>query len=147
MKAFKIGRSRRNDVVIDHGSVSREHAELIATDTGRYHLTDCGSANGTYRRKKGAWSAVRQEFVAPDEPILLGEYETTPRKLALGLPPEKRALFVPPGELAVIEAALPPGERAAGRGGAMLRRTPQDDLPSGKVERDPETGAVIRSRE
>ncbi len=145
MKAFKIGRSRTSDVIIDHASVSRDHAELVATDQGRYYLTDCDSANGTYRKKKGGWSQVRQEYVAPDEPIILGEYETTARQLARGLPTAKRRLFIPADELRFVEDAPAAGAAAVDADGVLAVATPQDDLPRGKVERDPETGEIIRS--
>ncbi|MDJ0948649.1 MAG: FHA domain-containing protein [Alphaproteobacteria bacterium] len=156
MKAFRIGRSRKNDVIIDHNSVSREHCELVATDEGRYYLTDCNSANGTFRRKKGEWTRIRQEFVAPDEPIRLGEYETTARNLARELPYALRARFIPVGELRAIEAGESGvGQRRTKESGVRQRRTnkaevvvkpsPQDELPRGKVERDPETGEIVRS--
>lgn len=147
MKAFKIGRSSKSDVVVDHASVSRIHAELVATDEGRYYLTDCDSANGTFRRLDSEWRRIRQEFVAPDEPIALGEYETTPRKLALSLSVSKRGAFIPEAELEVIEVGLPQSQRALIAGEVVVRKTPQDDLPSGKVERDPETGEIIRRNE
>lgn len=132
MKAFRIGRSRRNDVVIADKTVSRAHAELVATEDGKYHLTDCRSTGGTYRSKNGAWVSIRQAFVAPDEPILLGAYRTTARALAGALPVDKRKLMIPAEELRLVEAFL-------------VRTLPKDDLPCGPVERDPETGEVIRS--
>jgi len=132
MKAFRIGRSRKSDVVIADKTVSRAHAELVATEDGKYHLTDCKSTGGTYRTKNGAWVPIRQAFLAPDEPIMLGEYRTTARALAGALPIEKRKLMIPAEELKLVEALL-------------VRKLPRDDLPCGPVERDPETGEVIRS--
>ena len=75
-RIIRIGRSRNADVVIADPSVSRAHAELIATDDGRFYLTDCGSTYGTQIEKEGAWTPVRQEFVEADARLLLGSYET-----------------------------------------------------------------------
>lgn len=44
---IRIGRSRDNDVVLDHLSVSRHHAEL-RLDHGHWIVTDLDSANGTF---------------------------------------------------------------------------------------------------
>src|SRR5262245_6015191 len=41
-----IGRVPSNDIVIDHPTVSAQHASLTKSPTG-YHLIDVGSTNGT----------------------------------------------------------------------------------------------------
>lgn len=41
-----IGRDRRNDIIIDHPTTSRQHARLWSDETG-WHYQDLGSANGT----------------------------------------------------------------------------------------------------
>lgn len=133
MKAFKIGRSRSNDVILPHESVSRAHAELVATDNGRYYMTDCDSTLGTFRKKGERWVRIRQEFVDPDEPIVLGEYSTTARGLARALPDEKRNFFIPARELQIIE-------------GIFVGKTTNPNMPTGPVERDPETGEVIQTQ-
>lgn len=130
MKAFKIGRSRKNDVVLPHESVSRAHAELVATENGRYYMTDCDSTLGTFRQKGERWVRIRQEFVDPDEPLMLGEYRTSARGLARALPDEKRNFFIPSRELQIIE-------------GIFVGKTSNQAMPTGPVERDPETGEVV----
>jgi pSer/pThr/pTyr-binding forkhead associated (FHA) protein/tetratricopeptide (TPR) repeat protein len=40
-----IGRTRENDLVIDHRSISRRHAKIVAEDD-QYSIFDLGSANG-----------------------------------------------------------------------------------------------------
>jgi predicted component of type VI protein secretion system len=42
-----IGRDTENDLVLDSGAVSREHAAVTVRD-GRWYLEDRGSFNGTY---------------------------------------------------------------------------------------------------
>ncbi len=44
---LRIGRARDCDLVLDHSSVSREHAELRA-DAGQWLLRDLGSKNGSH---------------------------------------------------------------------------------------------------
>jgi hypothetical protein len=43
MRTFVIGRSPDADIVLADASVARQHAELVITADGRFHLTDCGS--------------------------------------------------------------------------------------------------------
>jgi ABC-type multidrug transport system ATPase subunit/pSer/pThr/pTyr-binding forkhead associated (FHA) protein len=47
-QAIKIGRTPENDLVVNDLGVSRKHAELRRTPTGRYEIVDLGSHNGTY---------------------------------------------------------------------------------------------------
>ena len=47
-KIIRVGRSRDNDVVLDHSSVSRHHLELFYDDFGNVFLTDLNSSNGTF---------------------------------------------------------------------------------------------------
>ena len=42
-----FGREESNDIVVDDGSASRTHAEIIQTDEG-YALRDLRSTNGTF---------------------------------------------------------------------------------------------------
>jgi pSer/pThr/pTyr-binding forkhead associated (FHA) protein len=43
----KVGRSQDNDLVIDHNTVSRQHA-AIKLEEDRFRLYDLGSTNGTF---------------------------------------------------------------------------------------------------
>ena len=47
-KAMRIGRVPDNDVVLSDLNVSRHHAELRKSRTGRYEIVDLGSHNGTF---------------------------------------------------------------------------------------------------
>ena len=44
---FSVGRSRRNQIIIDDTSVSKEHAELLIYGS-EVIVRECGSQNGTY---------------------------------------------------------------------------------------------------
>jgi pSer/pThr/pTyr-binding forkhead associated (FHA) protein len=125
MKAYTIGRGRKADIVIGDTSVSRIHAELVSTDDGRLYLTDCGSKFGTFIQREAKWKQIRQVYVRPRDPVKLGQYETSAAQLLELLPEDKRR-----PRITIVE-----GEVAA---------SPKSDLPSGPVERDPETGEIIR---
>jgi adenylate cyclase len=43
----RLGRALDNDVVINHASVSRHHAEILANGRG-YRVRDLSSQNGTF---------------------------------------------------------------------------------------------------
>jgi ABC-type multidrug transport system ATPase subunit/pSer/pThr/pTyr-binding forkhead associated (FHA) protein len=47
-KVIKIGRRPDNDIVVADLGVSKQHAELRMSPTGRYQILDLGSHNGTY---------------------------------------------------------------------------------------------------
>jgi len=47
-KAMRIGRIPDNDLVLPDLDVSRHHAELRKSPTGRYEIVDLGSHNGTF---------------------------------------------------------------------------------------------------
>ncbi len=73
MKIFTIGR-KGADIVLDDDEqgVSRLHAELTVTAAKEYFLVDCGSSNGTFVKRQGAWQPVKQEFVFPDDGLRFG---------------------------------------------------------------------------
>ena len=90
-----IGRSPFADVVIADPSVAPHHLELVITDRGRLHVTDCAGPGGTWRHARGSaavdapagasgaatvevsWEPIRQAFVEADAPLRLGEHVTT----------------------------------------------------------------------
>lgn len=45
---WKIGRTRQNDIFLEHSSVSREHAEFKRNRDGSYTIVDLDSLNGVY---------------------------------------------------------------------------------------------------
>ena len=78
---YRIGHDSSVDIQINDRSVSRVHAELIATPSGSYYLTDCASKNGSYVVQNDETIRVRQEVISPTDVILLGHYPTTASKL------------------------------------------------------------------
>jgi hypothetical protein len=127
LRTLVIGRSPSADVVIADASVAPHHAELVLTDDGRLHLTDCAADGGTWRRGEGdgetaPWHPVRQAFIHPDEPLRLGDHRCSASDLL------RRG-----GS----------SEAAGGDGtwdGAARARV------RGPVVRDPATGEIVRRR-
>ena len=115
---YRIGRSSGVDIQINDGSVSRFHAELIATQSGSYYLTDCASSGGSYVARNGEWRRIQQEFISPTDAILLGRYQTNaPTLIAMATQRERRS-----------------------EGGESTR---QDSLPVGPVRRNVDTGEIV----
>jgi len=137
LRTYVIGRSDSADVVLADESVAPRHAEVVETDDGRFFITDCLTATGTWRRVSskedgGAdgrplWEPVRQAFVQRGEPLRLGEHLCSLNDL-LGTAPAGQAL--PNAQPAW--APGPPTEQAQ-----RLR---------GRVERDAKTGEIVRKR-
>jgi hypothetical protein len=127
LRTLVIGRSPSADMVIADVSLAPHHAELVLTDDGRLYLTDCATDNGTWRQSDdhqgtSGWHPVRQAFVAPDEPLRLGDHRCTANDL---LRQRGGAPF---------EAA------GSGWDGAARSRV------RGPVVRDPATGEIVRRR-
>lgn len=69
---ISLGRSPGNDIVLNHRSISRHHAELFSDETGRYQVLDLGSKNGVLLN--GRRIGVRATLADGDR-IKLGERE------------------------------------------------------------------------
>ena len=137
LKIYVIGRSAFADIVLADESVAPRHAEVVVADDGRYHVTDCATATGTWRRIAAPesgdavapplWEPVRQAFVLDNEPLRLGEHLCTLQNL-LGMAAENAAA---PGAQPAVPAA------AVGEAAPRVR---------GRVERDAKTGEIVRKR-
>ncbi len=105
-------------------AVAEHHAEIIVTDDGRFFITDCGTASGTWRLvakgEDSGWRPIRQAFIERDEPLRLGEYECRVSDMLTPLTPEGAA------------------DRRSGKG--IIR------AGGGRVRRDPVTGEIVRGR-
>lgn len=130
MRTYVIGRSQNADIVIASATVAARHAELVVCDDRRLHLTDCASAGGTWRRSSASpgadWEKVRQEFIARDDIIRFGDYVCAVSSL-LQLDKDNDPQI----------------------GGASLlkgRQESESQHPRGRVERDPNTGEIVRKR-
>lgn len=64
-----VGRDPSNDIMLDDGTVSREHAVFIR-ENGRYRIEDVGSLNGTYVNRRRVDSI---ELHSGDE-LMIGKF-------------------------------------------------------------------------
>lgn len=139
MRTFVIGRSPDADIVLADASVGRQHAELVITDDGRFHLTDCGGGDGTWRAVatragQEVWERTRQSFVAAGQPLRFGSYRVTVQELLAQRAPDPREQG-PAGSGGGGGSGS--GSGGGGSGEPGLR---------GPVERDPRTGEIVRRR-
>jgi predicted component of type VI protein secretion system len=83
VRSYFVGRSERADIVIADAdnSVENIHIELIEDSHGKYYILDYNSINGTFCKQGGRWLPIEQACVKLDEPLLLGKYQTSVRKL------------------------------------------------------------------
>ncbi len=83
-RTLTIGRGSRADIRLDDASVSRLHAELTLTASGRCYLTDRNSTGGTRVLRGGEWTPHRQGYVDPGAGVRFGKCETVLADLLRG---------------------------------------------------------------
>jgi len=86
MRTFLVGRRNSRqpcDIQLpeSESSVSRKHLELSVTDDGKFYIVHLHPKNRTEVYRGGVWESITQDFVDPDDPLRLGLYESTARKL------------------------------------------------------------------
>lgn len=70
---YTIGRGKSADIVIDHESVSRLHAELTVTSSGKYYLVDRNSSLGTCIIRENQAHRIECDYLHPGDQVVLGE--------------------------------------------------------------------------
>lgn len=73
---------RRGFLAVANRTVSHRHAELVVLG-GSYFLTDLGSRNGTWRVRNGRPERLPEGYVAPDERVRFGTFETSVEALLM----------------------------------------------------------------
>ena len=121
MKTYIIGREKDCDIFIDASTVSRQHAEITVTRSGKYFLIDRASSSGTFVSGVEDWEEITQSFVELSDTILFGRHQLAMSEIVN---------VIETGNVILDED---------------VQTLPDNDLPSGKVRRDPETGEPIRN--
>lgn len=138
-----LGRAPENDVLLDHPSVSRFHARILA-DEGGVRIVDLGSGNGT--RVDGEELEVKVERKLTDGSLIeIGPFAIRFRGAALerGALPGTAVMPVEPLGQTVVVAALSPAR--------LVVTTPQGvrDVPlkgqAMTLGRDPANDIVVES--
>lgn len=83
MKTLSIGRSATNDIVVDHRTVSRKHAEIDILDDGMFHIRDNDSANGTYVKIENTFHRSAEARVGEADIVRFGNFESSVANLIL----------------------------------------------------------------
>jgi hypothetical protein len=130
VRTFVIGRSPFADVVLAEPTVDPHHAELVLMDNGGLHLTDCGSGAGTFRLLNGEWLRIRQAFITGGEPLKVGNHACTADELL-------RATHGSKDKMAGAEGWTEGEAHGEAQRRSRLR---------GRVQRDAQTGEIIRRR-
>ena len=76
-KIIKIGRGYENDLVLDSGAVSSNHALLLVGHDGQHLIVDRASANGTRVAGADGGERIRQKMVSEAEEIFFGDVSRT----------------------------------------------------------------------
>ncbi len=84
---YTVGRGSAADIQIPkvHDAVGKLHIQIEDAGVGQVRVTDLKSTNGTVLRAGSKWQEMKAPQVVPlDAEIMLGDYQTTPRKLLAG---------------------------------------------------------------
>lgn len=88
-KTYTVGRGTAADIQTPktHDAVGKVHLQLEDAGGGQVRVTDLKSTNGTFLRTGQTWEEIREPRVVPqDAEIMLGDFQTTPRKLLAAAP-------------------------------------------------------------
>jgi len=77
LKIKTIGRGGGCDIVLDHVSVSRNHASIHVTEEGYLAVHDNNSGNGTFLHRNGRWIRIRKVGLGTADRIRFGEQEVS----------------------------------------------------------------------
>jgi pSer/pThr/pTyr-binding forkhead associated (FHA) protein len=70
-----IGRASECNLVVDHESVSRIHANIEVTGEGYLAVQDARSSNGTFLHRNGRWIRTRKVILGSQDRIRFGVHE------------------------------------------------------------------------
>jgi pSer/pThr/pTyr-binding forkhead associated (FHA) protein len=80
-----LGRGADCNIVLDHESVSRTHAQIRITDEGYLAVQDLNSGNGTFLHRNGHWIRIKKVVLGTQDRIRFGEKELDLEKLVAAL--------------------------------------------------------------
>ena len=70
-----IGRASECNLVLNHDSVSRLHANIEVTGEGYLAVQDADSSNGTFLHRNGNWIRARKVILGTQDRIRFGDHE------------------------------------------------------------------------
>lgn len=131
-----IGRADASDLVLEHESVSRLHANIEVTDEGYLTVTDAQSSNGTFLHRNGHWIRSLKVILGTQDRVRFGDHEVPLDQLI---------------DLFGTQSRVRLREGYSVRGKPLLFDQLPDDLPKPKVvldnpRRNPLTGDIEENR-
>lgn len=84
MKTYIVGRSDSADIQIEDSSVSGQHLS-ITSQSGRWHLKDLGSTNGTFIMNAQGKFEIKEEVLEGTEQLLIGSCRVALADLTAGI--------------------------------------------------------------
>jgi hypothetical protein len=108
IRTYLVGRRNQTvscDIALPESetSVSRKHLELTLTASGKCYIVHVHPQNTTkVQASDGKWTAISQDYVELNAPLMLGNYRTSARQLLA-------MLHTPPAESRREEASPPVG--------------------------------------
>jgi pSer/pThr/pTyr-binding forkhead associated (FHA) protein len=131
-----MGRAADCDLVLEHHSVSRLHANIEVTGEGYLAVTDAHSSNGTFLHRNGRWIRSLKVILGTQDRLRFGDHEVELDQL-IGLFGTKSRVKLREGYSV--------------RGKPLLFDHLPDDLPKPKIvldnpRRNPLTGDIEENR-
>ncbi len=81
MKVKHIGREASCDLVLEHSTVSRQHARLELVDDGTVWVTDTDSRNGTFLQRNKQWIRLLKVSLCVGDRLRFGDCEVPLQQL------------------------------------------------------------------
>lgn len=88
-----VGRSPKNDLVIAHDSISRQHCQIDVVK-GVFYITDLGSSNGSFVDGQKLEPQVRTPFISSQQ-LTLGKLECEITENSAPIDPKAKGVSVP----------------------------------------------------
>ncbi|MDG1052336.1 MAG: FHA domain-containing protein [Flavobacteriaceae bacterium] len=80
---LRIGRGDDCEIKFNDKSVSRRHAELFISRSGKMYLLDCNSTYGTFLFSEGKKNKISQSEISIDEDIYFGQLKISSQEFNL----------------------------------------------------------------
>ncbi|MBT5331931.1 MAG: FHA domain-containing protein [Porticoccaceae bacterium] len=90
MKTYIVGRSDSADIQLEDSSVSGQHLS-ITPQSGRWHVKDLDSTNGTFVMNTQGKHEIKEETLEGSERLLLGNCVVALADLTAGIQPQSQS--------------------------------------------------------